>query len=86
VLEEVRSSSGDSRSRFPLLSNILQKTNTRQTTKKQTRNPNPTRTHLACRQARCGSIHILGPWASRVLVRTRVSQNLPGSIFQPSAS
>ena len=35
VLEEVRSSSGDSRSRFPLASNILQKTNTRQTTKKQ---------------------------------------------------
>ena len=35
VPEEVRSSSGDSRSRFPLASNILQKTNTRQTTKKQ---------------------------------------------------
>ena len=35
VPEEVRSSSGDSRSRFPLASNILQQTNTRQTTKKQ---------------------------------------------------
>ena len=65
VPEEVRSSSGDSRSRFPLASNILQKTNTRQTTKKQPRNTNPTRTHLACRQARCGSINILGPRASR---------------------
>ena len=66
VPEEVRSSSGDSRSRFPLASNILQKTTTRQTTKKQPRNPNPTRTHLACRQARCGSIHILGPWSPGV--------------------
>ena len=42
--EEVRSSSGDSRSRFPLASNILQKTNTRQTTKKQPRTSN---SHLA---------------------------------------
>jgi hypothetical protein len=39
------------------------KTNTLQTTKKQPRTPNPTRTHLACRQARCGSINILGPRA-----------------------
>ena len=37
VPEGVRSSSGDSRSRFPLASNILQKTNTRQTIKKQPR-------------------------------------------------
>ena len=37
VPEEVRSSSGDSRSMFPLASNILQKTNTQQTTKKQPR-------------------------------------------------
>ncbi len=37
VLEEVRSSSGDSRSRSPLASNIIKKTNTRQTTKKQPR-------------------------------------------------
>ena len=35
VPEEVRSSSGDSRSRFPLASNIITKTNTRQTIKKQ---------------------------------------------------
>ena len=35
VPEEVRSSSGDSRSRFPLASNIAKKTNIWQTTKKQ---------------------------------------------------
>ena len=40
VPEEVRSSSGDSRSRFPLASNILQKTNTWQTIKKQPRTSN----------------------------------------------
>ena len=34
--EEVRSSSGDSSSRFPLASNIIKKTNICQTTKKQT--------------------------------------------------
>ena len=45
VPEEVRSSSGDSRSRFPLASNILQKTNTRQTTKKQS--PRTSGGHLA---------------------------------------
>ena len=66
VPEEVRSSSGDSRSRFPLASNILPKTNTQQTTKKQTTSRHLTRTHLACRQARCGSIHILGPWSPGV--------------------
>ena len=33
--------------------------------KKQPRTPNPTNTHLACRQARCGSINILGPRAPR---------------------
>ena len=37
VPEEVRSSSGDSRSRFPLASNIVKKTNIRQTTEKQPR-------------------------------------------------
>ena len=44
VPEEVRSSSGDSRSIFPLASNILQTTNTWQTTKKQPRTSN---SHLA---------------------------------------
>ena len=37
VPEEVRISSGDLRSRFPLASSIVQKTNIRQTIKKQTR-------------------------------------------------
>ena len=40
VSEEVSSSSGDSRSRLPLASNILQKTNTRQTKIKQPRTSN----------------------------------------------
>ena len=82
VPEEVRSSSGDSRSRFPLACNIIKETNTWQTTKKQTNiqerlaRPN---THLTCRQARCGSIHILGPCPPRVLGRTRLPLNVPGS-------
>ena len=75
VPEEVRSSSGDSRSRFPLASNILQKTNTRQTTKKQPRNTNPTRTHLACRQARCGSI---------IMFRAPGSMGISGSCGVPA--
>ena len=44
VPEEVRSSSRDSRSRFPLASNILQKANTQQTTKKQS--PRTSSCHL----------------------------------------
>ena len=64
---EIRSSSGDSRSRFPLASNIVKKTNIWQTTKKQSPRTSwrSTRTHLTCRQARCGSINILGPRPSR---------------------
>ncbi len=59
VPEEVRSSSGDSRSRFPLASNILQKTNTRQTTKKQPRTSNShlTRTWRAGRHGADLSIY-----------------------------
>ena len=56
--KEVRSSSGDSRSRFPLASNILKTANTWQTIKKRANIQEPLappRTHLTCRQARCGS-------------------------------
>ena len=58
VPEEVRSSSGDSRSRFPLACNIIKKANIRQTTEKQSpRTEARTRTHLTCRQA------LRGYWA-----------------------
>jgi len=82
VLEEVRSSSRDSRSRFPLASNILQKTNTRQTTKKQPRTSNShlTRTWRAGRHGADLSIY----WAQGpppALVRNRLLHGGPGSQF-----
>ena len=82
VPEEVRSSSGDSRSRFPLASNILQKTTSRQTIKKQPRTSN---SHLArtWRAGRHGAdiYQYIGPKGLPALVRNRLLHGGPGSQF-----
>jgi hypothetical protein len=57
VPEGVRNSSGDCRSRFPLASNILQKTNTWQTTKKLPRTSQLARTWRASRHGADLSIY-----------------------------
>ena len=61
VPEEVRSSSGDSRSRFPLACSIIEnRTSGKQLKSNALEALALTRTHLTCRQARCGSMTILG--------------------------
>ena len=80
----IRSSSGDSRSRFPLASNILQKTNTRQTTKKQSPRTSSCQLTRTWRAGRHGAgLYIY--WAHGPLESSRTRPD-PSSIFPSTFS